>query len=96
MKEHTWIIEWFQKCEELEIKPWEWDFKQSYIKEPIPKDKSSIELILDYKSRKLKEIGICNITKKLVAKLTVIKNLFIFINYFGVLKMSQSLNLSFL
>ncbi|WP_367912700.1 hypothetical protein [Bacillus pumilus] len=64
MKEHTWIIEWFQKCEELEIKPWEWDFKQSYIKEPIPKDKSSIELILDYKSRKLKEIGICNITKK--------------------------------
>ncbi|MEH7674702.1 MULTISPECIES: hypothetical protein [Bacillus] len=64
MKEHTWIIEWFQKCEGLEIKPWEWDFKQSYIKEPIPKDKSSIELILDYKSRKLKEIGICNVTKK--------------------------------
>ncbi|MEH7805303.1 hypothetical protein [Bacillus pumilus] len=64
MKEHTWIIEWFQKCEGLEIKPWEWDFKQNYIKEPIPKDKSSIELILDYKSRKLKEIGICNVTKK--------------------------------
>ncbi|MBR0622147.1 MULTISPECIES: hypothetical protein [Bacillus] len=64
MKEHTWITEWFQKCEELEIKPCEWDFKQSYIKEPISKDKSSIELILDYKSRKLKEIGICNVTKK--------------------------------
>ncbi|MCM3063797.1 hypothetical protein [Bacillus altitudinis] len=64
MKENTWIEGWFEKCEELEIKPWEWDFKQSYIKEPIPKDKSSIELILDYKSRTLKEIGICNVTKK--------------------------------
>ncbi|WP_339206749.1 hypothetical protein NSQ36_03220 [Bacillus sp. FSL W8-1143] len=64
MKENTWIEGWFEKCEGLEIKPWEWDFKQSYIKEPIPKDKSSIELILDYKSRKLKEIGICNVTKK--------------------------------
>ena len=37
MKENTWIEGWFEKCEELEIKPWEWDFKQSYIKEPIPK-----------------------------------------------------------
>ncbi|MEW4104637.1 hypothetical protein Q0N76_18105 [Bacillus altitudinis] len=64
MKGNTWIEGWFQKCEELEIKPWEWDFKQSYIKEPIPKDKSSIELILDYKSRKLTEIGICNVTKR--------------------------------
>ncbi|MFI8623656.1 hypothetical protein ACIGEH_05165 [Bacillus altitudinis] len=64
MKGNTWIEGWFEKCEELEIKPWEWDFKQSYIKEPIPKDKSSIELILDYKSRKLTEIGICNVTKR--------------------------------
>ncbi|MBQ4816960.1 hypothetical protein AB0R75_03005 [Bacillus pumilus] len=64
MKGNTWIEGWFEKCEELKIKPWEWDFKQSYIKEPIPKDKSSIELILDYKSRTLKEIGICNVTKK--------------------------------
>ncbi|MFP3811613.1 hypothetical protein [Bacillus sp. SIMBA_005] len=64
MKKNTWIEGWFEKCEELETKPWEWDFKQSYIKEPISKDKSSIELILDYKSRKLKEIGICNVTKK--------------------------------
>ncbi|MEC1143352.1 MULTISPECIES: hypothetical protein [Bacillus] len=29
MKENTWIEGWFEKCEELEIKPWEWDFKQS-------------------------------------------------------------------
>lgn len=64
MKGNTWIEGWFQKCEELKIMPWEWDFKQSYIKEPIPKDKSSIELILDYKSRKLTEIGICNVTKR--------------------------------
>lgn len=64
MKNNTWIEGWFEKCEELKIKPWEWDFKQSYIKEPIPKDKSHIELLLDYKSRKLKEIGICNVTKK--------------------------------
>ncbi|MFP5203290.1 MULTISPECIES: hypothetical protein [Bacillus] len=64
MKNNTWIEGWFEKCEELEIKPWEWDFKQSYIEEPIPKDKSHIELLLDYKSRKLKEIGICNVTKK--------------------------------
>ncbi|MES1037529.1 hypothetical protein [Bacillus pumilus] len=64
MKGNTWVEGWFEKCEELKIKPWEWDFKQSYIKEPIPKDKSSIELILDYKSRTLKEIGICNVTKK--------------------------------
>ncbi|MDN4638224.1 hypothetical protein QCD73_17060 [Bacillus sp. PsM16] len=64
MNGNTWIEGWFEKCEELEIKPWEWDFKQSYIKEPIPKDKSSIELILDYKSRTLKEIGICNVTKR--------------------------------
>ncbi|WP_342495270.1 hypothetical protein MHH29_11115 [Bacillus sp. FSL K6-0046] len=35
MKGNTWIEGWFEKCEELEIKPWEWDFKQSYIKEPI-------------------------------------------------------------
>ncbi|MGY8622998.1 hypothetical protein ACN6A9_15545 [Bacillus safensis] len=64
MTNNTWIDDWFKKCEELELKPWEWDFKQSYIKEPIPKDKSHIELLLDYKSRKLKEIGICNVTKK--------------------------------
>ncbi|WP_238409444.1 hypothetical protein [Bacillus safensis] len=64
MKKNTWIEGWFEKCEELKIKPWEWDFKQSYIKEPIPKDKSHIELLLDYKSRKLKEIGICSVTKK--------------------------------
>ncbi|WP_273700906.1 hypothetical protein [Bacillus australimaris] len=31
MKNNTWIKGWFEKCEELEIKPWEWDFKQSYI-----------------------------------------------------------------
>ncbi len=29
MKGNTWIEGWFEKCEEVEIKPWEWDFKQS-------------------------------------------------------------------
>ncbi|MED1533519.1 MULTISPECIES: hypothetical protein [Bacillus] len=53
MKGNTWIEGWFEKCEELEIKPWEWDFKQSYIKEPI-KDTSSIKIMLEYKMGKLK------------------------------------------
>ncbi|MGM0965635.1 hypothetical protein [Bacillus pumilus] len=54
MKNNTWIKGWFEKCEELEIKPWEWDFKQSYIEEPI-KTTSPIKLMLEYKIGKLKE-----------------------------------------
>ncbi|MCM3028483.1 hypothetical protein M3584_16615 [Bacillus safensis] len=54
MKKNTWIEGWFEKCEELEIKPWEWDFKQSYFKEPISENTSPIRLMLEYKIGKLK------------------------------------------
>ncbi|AMM96418.1 hypothetical protein P5485_003330 [Bacillus pumilus] len=64
MKENTWIEGWFEKYEEREIKPWEWDFKQSYIKEPISENTSPIRLMLEYKMWDLKEIGICNSTGK--------------------------------
>lgn len=68
MKGNTWIEGWFEKCEELEIKPWEWDFKQSYIKEPISKNTSPIRLMLEYKIGKLKEVGISNNTGKTGSK----------------------------
>ncbi|MBG9817839.1 hypothetical protein [Bacillus safensis] len=64
MKKNTWIEGWFEKCEQLKIKPWEWDFKQSYIKEPISENTSPIRLMLEYKMRELKEIGMCNSTGK--------------------------------
>ncbi|MFY0331354.1 MULTISPECIES: hypothetical protein [Bacillus] len=65
MKENTWIEGWFEKCEELEIKPREWDFKQSYIKEPVI-PASPIKLMLKYKINKLNEID-CD--KKTVQRL---------------------------
>lgn len=84
MKGNTWIEGWFQKCEELEIKPWEWDFKQSYIKEPISENTSPIRLMLEYKIGKLKEVGISNNTGKTGSKADCDKNLFAFIMLYGV------------
>lgn len=54
MKGNTWIEGWFEKCEELEIKPWEWDFKQSDTEESL-EAASSIRLMLEYKMGQLKE-----------------------------------------
>ncbi|NGZ77495.1 hypothetical protein [Saccharibacillus alkalitolerans] len=62
MDSKAWIEEWFKNCTAFEVKPWEWDFKQSYIESPIPKDRSRIALLLEYKSNQLTEIGISNST----------------------------------
>ncbi|MCY7501418.1 hypothetical protein [Bacillus pumilus] len=74
MTNNPWIKDWFKKCEELEIKPWEWDFKQSYIKESI-KVTSPIRLILEYKIGKLKEVGSFNTSGKIGRKQIAIKSL---------------------
>ncbi|MED1749647.1 hypothetical protein [Bacillus zhangzhouensis] len=61
MESKTRIESWFKQCEKFELKPWEWDFKQSYISKPI-KNISPIRLMLEYKNHQLKDIGISNVT----------------------------------
>ncbi len=53
-------------------------------------------MILDYKSLKLKEIGICNVTKKADPKADCDNKPFYFSNYFGALIMNQILNRNFI
>ncbi|MFA3776815.1 hypothetical protein V2B35_17700 [Bacillus safensis] len=57
MTNNTWIEDWFKKCEELVLKPWEWNFKQSYADESI-KGTSPIKLMLEYKIGILKNRGV--------------------------------------
>lgn len=57
MTNNTWIEDWFKKCEELGLKPWEWNFKQSYADESI-KGTSPIKLMLEYKIGILKNRGV--------------------------------------
>lgn len=60
----NWVEKWFIECERLKIKPWEWDFKQCYMKDEISVEMSRIALMLTYKNENLTEIGAFNTTKK--------------------------------
>ncbi|HAP4779996.1 TPA: hypothetical protein IU004_001410 [Enterococcus faecalis] len=65
MSNRKWIEKWFEECTDLDIKPWNWDFKQCYVEEFLQTKKiSNISLMLEYKSGHLNKIGPFNSTGK--------------------------------
>ncbi|MGX7012969.1 hypothetical protein [Vagococcus silagei] len=51
----AWVKNWLLYCDEKNIVPWEFDFKQCYLKNDIQASDSSLMLELDYLSNHLSE-----------------------------------------
>lgn len=51
-----YILDWLNYCQKLGVKPWEYDFKQSYQKESLQKE-DGLRKILEYKNFQMNERG---------------------------------------
>ncbi|CAM3597074.1 hypothetical protein ERUR111494_01950 [Erysipelothrix urinaevulpis] len=51
------IIRWLAYCDELNVYPWEYDFKQTYKLATIQDNQNGIDMLIDYKNYQFDEQG---------------------------------------